>query len=294
MASFAGYKFHLLKDKMIKSFFSQSVRSFLFLPLISSFLFATACNKDSSTSGPYNPRNPLGEGPAPVELAPGGTVTPGDMSASGSYVILSKTGISNVTGSMVTGDMGVSPAAATYITGFSLIAHASNVYSTSASVVGNIYAANYAVPTPTNLTSAIGSMETAYNYAAARNPPDVSELLSGDIGNQSLTPGLYKWSSSVTIPLDLTLTGGANDIWIFQIAGNLSIAASKSIILAGGALPKNIYWQVAGQVSLGSSSHFEGIILAKTAVIFQTLASLNGRVYSQTMVTLDNNTITKP
>src|SRR6266446_3497804 len=100
--------------------------------------------------------NNKGAGPAPVSLG-----SAGSLGAAGSYVILAKTGISNVTGSTVTGDIGLSPAAASFITGFSLVADSTNVFSNSSSVVGKVYAANYAVPSPSNLTTAIGSMETA-------------------------------------------------------------------------------------------------------------------------------------
>lgn len=235
-----------------------------------------------------NPRNQNGQGPAAV------SILSSDLASSGSYVILTKTGISNVTGSVITGNMGVSPAAESYITGFSLIADATNVFSTSSSVVGKVYSANSASPTPANLTTAIGTMETAYTEAAGRNPPDYNELATGNIGSRTLAPGLYKWSTSVSAPLDVTISGSATDVWIFQIAGNLSLASGVRITLAGGAIPQNIFWQVAGQVTLGTTSHFEGIILCKTAVIVQNLATLNGRIFAQTAVTLDDNTITKP
>lgn len=242
-----------------------------------------------------NPRNPNGNGPAPVSLSSNGStiVTPGDMGSTGSYAILAKTGISNNTGSAIVGSIAVSPAAATYITGFSLVADATNVFATSSSVSQKVYAANYAAPTPSNLTTAVGSMETAYNNAAGRNPPDYNELATGNIGSLTLAPGLYKWSSSVTIPTSVTLSGSATDVWIFQIAGNLSMDAGMSVFLTGGALAKNVYWQVAGSVTLQTSSNFEGIILCKTAVTLQSLASLNGRIFSQTAVTLDNNSITE-
>ena len=216
------------------------------------------------------------------------------MGSSGSYVILAKTGISNVIGSTITGDVGVSPAAESYITGFSLVADATNVFSTSSSVVGKVYSSNSAVPTPSNLTSAMGTVETAYSIAAGRTPPDYTELASGNLGGLNLIPALYKWSSNVIIPTDVTITGSATDVWIFQISGNLTMSSGIRITLAGGALPKNIYWQVAGKVTLGTTSHFEGIIMCKTAVEVQTLATLNGRISAQTAVTLDNNTITKP
>jgi hypothetical protein len=209
-------------------------------------------------------------------------------------VILAKTGVSNVTGSTVTGDMGLSPAAASFITGFSLIADGTNVFSTSSSVVGKIYAANYAVPSPTNLTTAIGSMETAYTDAAGRSTPDFLELGTGSIGGLTLVPGLYKWTSTVTIPTDVTIAGGANDVWIFQTSGDLSIAAAKKVTLSGGAQAKNIFWQVAGHATLGATSHFEGIILSKTAITLQTGATMKGRALAQTQVALDNNAITQP
>ena len=137
------------------------------------------------------------------------------MGSSGSYVILAKTGISNVIGSTITGDVGVSPAAESYITGFSLVADATNVFSTSSSVVGKVYSSNSAAPTPSNLTSAIGTVEAAYSIAAGRTPPDYTELASGNLGGLNLVPALYKWSSNVIIPTDVTITGSATDVWIF-------------------------------------------------------------------------------
>jgi len=247
------------------------------------------CGGDSTANDNTNPPNPLGKGPAPVSLG-----SAAGLGSAGSYAILAKTGISNVTGSTVTGDMGLSPAAASFITGFSLIADGTNVFSTSSSVVGKIYAANYAVPSPSNLTTAIGSMETAYTDAAGRTLPDFNELSSGNLGGLTLVPGLYKWTSTVTIPTDVTIAGGANDTWIFQTSGDLSINAAKSVVLSGGAQAKNIVWQVAGHATLGATSHFEGIILAKTAITLQTGASMKGRALAQTLVALDNNAITSP
>src|SRR6202008_4724604 len=101
--------------------------------------------------------------------------------------------------STVPGDMALSPAAASFITGFALVADSTNVFSTSVSVVGKVYAANYAVPSPSNLTSAIGAMETAYVDAAGRTSPDHTELAGGSLGGLTLAPGLYKWTTSVSM-----------------------------------------------------------------------------------------------
>jgi hypothetical protein len=215
-----------------------------------------------------------------------------NLGSSGNYLILAKTAISNIATSALTGDLGLSPAATSYITGFALTN--ATGYATSAQVTGSLFAADMVAPTSTNLTTAVENMITAYNDAAGRPTPDFLELATGNIGGKTLTPGLYKWTSAVTMPANVSITGSATDVWIFQISGNLSMSTSVSITLSGGALPKNIFWQVAGQVTLGSTSHFEGVILCKTGITFQTGASMNGRVLAQTAVALDKNTITKP
>ena len=100
--------------------------------------------------------------------------------------------------------------------------------------------------------------------------------------------------SSVTIPSDVTLAGSADDRWIFQITGDLTLSSEKAMKLSGGALAKNIVWQVAGAVDLGTTSHSEGIILAKTAINLQTGATVNGRLLAQTAVTIAGATVTEP
>jgi hypothetical protein len=266
-------------------------------------LLLTACGDDNGSAGvdgsmggadsaPNNPPNPSGLGPAPVEL--GGST---DLAAAGAYVILAKTGITNVTGSSITGGhLGLSPAAATFITGFGMTADSTNVFSTSASVVtpARIYASNYAVPTPSNLTTAVLDMQAAYTDAAARNQPDFLNLGSGNIGGLTLAPGLYTWGTGVTIPTDVTIAGSATDVWIFQISNALDVSTGKKILLSGGAQAKNIYWQVAGAVTLHASSQFEGVIMSKTGITLQTLATLHGRALAQTLIALDNNAITAP
>ena len=206
----------------------------------------------------------------------------------GSFAILSKSGISTVPPSVITGDIGVSPAAATYMTGFSLTANATNVFSTSTQVIGRAYAANYASPTPSNLTTAIGDMQTAFTDAAGR-APNVTELGSGNIGGMTLPRGVYKWGTGLLIPTNVTLTGSATDVWIFQVAQTLTMSNATKIILTGGALAKNVFWQVSGVVALGTTAHFEGIVLGQTAITLQTGASIRGRLLAQTAVTLDTH-----
>jgi hypothetical protein len=208
------------------------------------------------------------------------------------YVILAKSAINNSSTSAITGDLGLSPAATSYITGLALTN--ATGYATSAQVTGKIYAADMVSPTPINLTTAVNDMITAYNDAAGRPSPDFSELGTGNIGGKTLAPGLYKWTNSVTMPSNVTISGGANDVWIFQIAGNLTMSSAVSITLIGGAQAKNIFWQVGGQATLGTTSHIEGIILSMTGITFQTGASVNGRALAQTAVILDTNVVSKP
>lgn len=231
-----------------------------------------------------------------AQHAVSGAQAPVNLGTAGNYVVLAKSGISTVPPAAVTGNLGVSPIGSTAITGFSLIMDSSGQFSTSAQVTGQVYAPDYASPTPANLTTAVGDMETAYTDAAGRSLPDFTELGSGDIGGMTLAPGLYKWGTGVTIPTDVTLAGGPNDVWIFQIAGNLTIAGSKAVSLSGGAQARNIFWQVAGGVGvdLSTTSHFEGVILAQAGINLQNGASINGRLLAQTAVTLGANSITAP
>ncbi len=255
-------------------------------------VFMVGCNHDNDDSGggtppptppPITPPPASGKGPAALNLG-----------AAGNFVILAKSGISTVPASAVTGDIGVSPIAATAITGFSLTLDSSNTFSTSTQVVGKAYAADYASPTPSNLGTAVSNMEAAYTDAAGRVTPDFTELYSGDVSGKTLVPGLYKWGTGVLISTDVTLNGGPNDVWIFQIAGGITQAAGTRVILAGGALPKNIFWQSAGAVALDTTAHMAGIVLSKTAITLATGATANGRLLAQTAVTLDTSTVTQP
>ena len=215
-----------------------------------------------------------------------------NIGSAGNYVILAKTAINNSATSAITGDMGLSPAATSYVTGFSLTN--ATGYATAVQVTGKIYAADMVAPTPINLTTAVNNMITGYNDAAGRPSPDFTELGTGNIGGETLTPGLYKWTSNVTVPSDVTLSGGADDVWIFQIAGNLTASNSVKVILKDGAQAKNIFCQVAGNVTFGTTSHFEGIILSMTSIILKTGASMNGRALAQTSVVLDKNIVKQP
>ena len=221
---------------------------------------------------------------------------PVNLGTAGSFAILSKSGISTVPTSRVTGDIGVSPIARIGITGFSETMDSTNTFSTSTQVVGKIYAADYTPPTPSNMTTAVSDMEIAYTDAAGRTLPDFTELGAGEIGGQTLAPGLYKWGTNVSISTSVTLTGNATDVWIFQVAGNITQSSATNVTLTGGALAKNVFWQVAGGsgVTIGTGAHFEGNVLSMTAIKLNTGATANSRLLAQTAVTLDQSTVTQP
>jgi hypothetical protein len=226
----------------------------------------------------------------------GTTLTAGlpvNLRTAGTYAIVAKSGVSTVPTSAVTGNVAISPAAASYITGFALTADSTNTFSTSSQVTGKVYAANYTSPTPAKLTAAVSDMALAFTDAAGR-APDFTELGAGNIGGMTLVPGVYKWGTGLTIPTSVTLAGSATDVWIFQIAQNLTMASAKNIVLSGGAVAKNVFWQVAGSVDIGTTSHFEGIVMTHTSATLHTGASINGRLFAQTAVSIDGSTVTQP
>lgn len=304
---------------------SHSLRATTILVLLS---IATACEKtdDQSASGNEGGRHSGGESssagrsvsdetaggragsgspdglPGVGDAGSGGSAgdainsratAPVALRAAGEFAILAKSGISAVPTSSITGDVGLSPAAATFLTGFSLTADPSNAFSSSTQVSGKLYAADYATPTPEDLTTAIGDMQLAFADAAGR-APDVSELGAGSIGGMTLTPGVYQWTTGLLIPSNVTLKGDANAVWIFQVAQNLNMSSGTSVVLAGGALAKNVFWQVAGLVEFGTTSHCEGVVLTQTSVTMNTGASITGRLLAQTAVEIDNGTVVAP
>jgi hypothetical protein len=223
----------------------------------------------------------------PVVSNPG-TVGTVNLGIAGNFAILSKSGITDVYKSTITGDLGASP-----ITGAA-------IQVSCAEVSGTIYTVDAAGPLPcrvTNasmLTTAVSDMQTAYTDIAGRTNPGFLNLGAGNIGGMTLTAGLYKWTTTLNIPTNITISGSANDVFIFQVAGNLTMGSAVNITLTGGAQAKNIFWQSAGSVTLGSTSHFEGNILCMTAINMLTNATINGRMFAQTAVTLQMNTVTIP
>lgn len=170
----------------------------------------------------------------------------------------------------------------------------SDTKATSTQITGKAFAANYAAPTPSTLTTAIADANTAFANAAGRILPDFLNLGSGAIGGMTLTRGLYKWTTGVSVSTDVTISGAPTDIFIFQISGAITIAAAHKVILTGGVLAQNIFWQTSGGATFAAGSHFEGILLSATAVTLETGTSMNGRIFSKTAVALQKATVVQP
>ncbi|MEQ1532421.1 MAG: DUF3494 domain-containing protein [Sideroxydans sp.] len=224
------------------------------------------------------------------------------------FVVLATTGISdaNPVLGLITGNIGLSPAPGSAITvACSEMQGTSNIHASDATyaVVGF---AGCAVPTSGLVAQAILDLGTAYTAASdPATPAGVGaanlNVLAGVLpAGTNFTPGTYTWGSNVNINGDITLTGGASDVWVFQVSGNLAIASGADVptgvkvVLVGGAVPSNVFWQVAGaSVTLGTYSTFNGNILTSpsTLIAIQTGAVLHGRALSGTAVTLDGSTV---
>ena len=245
--------------------------------------------------GLISPSMVFGAGPPAVNLL-----------TAGNFSLLSETGITN-TGShasVITGNIGSSPITAAAINDVFCTEITGTIYGVDAAYIGSgnqsCFAGNPPLSNKTSIDNAILDMGTAYTDAAGRSAlASDTNLFAGNLGGQTITPGLYKWTTNVTIPTDVTLSGGASDIWIFQIAGNLNISSGGSVptgikvLLTGGAQASNVFWQVGGGTgaTLGTYSTFNGNILSATQVVMQTGAVFNGRAMAQTLITLDANNV---
>jgi hypothetical protein len=250
-------------------------------------------------------------GTATATPAPNGSATSVNLLTAGDFAILASTAVSYggaASAVGVTGNVGLSPG--TSITGFAQTMDSSNDFAISSNVVaaptiansGRIYSAGYtsstSTPTtPAKMTAAHNDMITAYNDAknrAAGTGTFLNAGAAGDIGGLTLAPGVYTWPApgNVSISTDVTLTGSATDVWIFQIAGTLNLAAGKKVVLGGNAMAKNIFWQTGGAVTLNTTSHMEGMILSGTAITQNTGATANGKFLAQSQITF--NAVTQP
>jgi hypothetical protein len=215
---------------------------------------------------------------------------PVNLRTAGNYAVLAKKSISGL-GAMVTGDVGISPSRASQIMGFALSMPPTD-FSTSAQVSGKVYASDYQSPTPATLITAVNDLNLAIIEAAQRTPM-VTTTTAVDLGGMTLAAGTYHWQT-VAITSDVTLSGSATDVWVFQIPGTLGMTASMKVVLMGGALPTHVFWQVTGATSIGESARLSGIVLSSAAITTGASAVITGRLLSQTDITITNSIIVQP
>ncbi|MEO8761648.1 MAG: ice-binding family protein, partial [Bacteroidia bacterium] len=207
------------------------------------------------------------------------TTTQASVSLAGSagLAILAGSSITNTGATIITGDIGLSPG--TSIGGF------------PPGILNGTQHINDAIANQAKL-----DLTSAYNDAAGRTCTDIVTL-SGNIGGLTLTPGLYKSTSSLAVSSgDVTFDakGNANAVFIIQIASTLTTTSGRKVILSGGALASNIFWQVGSSATFGTTSVFKGTVMAMQAITFDTGATLDGRAWARTgAVVLAGNTITK-
>jgi len=215
-------------------------------------------------------------GPCPPPPPPPG---PSPLGTACNFGILGATPVVSNVGptAVVGGDVGIWPAAS--ITGFP-----------PGTLTGTKHAGDAVA------MIAQGDLTTAYNNAAGTAG---GAILPADIGGLTLAPGVYKTTSaqpSLGITGNLTLAGPATGVWIFQVVSTVTTASNNSqIIMSGGGLPKNVFWQVGSSATLGTNTTFAGNIMAQASITLNTGATLNGRALARTgAVTLDSNPVNVP
>jgi hypothetical protein len=244
---------------------------FKFIPMIVGLLLvglAVGCCKDDDTLGMF------GSGGAAGGAVPLGTA--------GNFAILAGSTVTNT----------VTP---TSVTGGKIGVNGPSVTNFPPGTVSVLPIETNPPDTGGVVTNAQNDLNTAFIDAAGRTTGVIT--VAGDLGGQTLAPGLYNSTSSLGVTGNPTLNGGgnSNSVFIIQMANSLTTAPGSQVILSGGAQAQNVYWQVGSSAVLGTNSVFEGIILCQASITLGTGASLHGRALTQTgAVSLDDNTVLVP
>lgn len=228
-----------------------------------------------------------------------------NLGTAANYVILAKTGASTVPNSVVTGNVGLSPAARGFLTGWSLISEPTDTAYTSAQVVGggHLYAADMVGgTTAVDLTAAIGDMQTAYTAAVGMAPAGGGLTTAcpgtGALDGLTITPGVYTCTTAISLGAGTNVTLSGAGVYVIRTTQGITQASGTQVILSGGALAQNVFWVPALTVSItgtaGATTKMAGVILAKTDIAVGTNVTVNGRLLAQTAVTLDQATVTTP
>jgi len=236
---------------------------------LASVVFFAGCKKDDPTPSGNTVTNP------PLQTTVQANISLG--SNASTLAVLAGTSITNTGATTITGDIGLSPG--TSVGGF------------PPGILNGDLHINDAIANNAKL-----DLTAAYNDAAGRTATD-RVTLSGNLGGLTLTPGLYKSTSSLAISSgDLTFDakGNSSAVFIIQIASTLTTTSGRKVILSGGAQASNIYWQVGSSATFGTTSVFKGTVMAMEAITFKTGATLDGKALARTgTVILAGNTIVK-
>jgi len=243
----------------------MKIKNMFAVAAIASVVLFTACSKDDPTENTIV---------IPIQTTVMATVPTATTS---SLAVLAGSSVTSTGATVITGDLGLSPGTA--VDGF------------PPGIINGTLRINDDIATQAKL-----DLTAAYDNAAGRTSTDIVTL-SGNIGGLTLTPGLYKSTSSLAISSgDLTFDakGNAAAVFIIQIASTLTTTSGRQVILSGGALASNIFWQVGSSATFGTTSVFQGTVMAMESITFKTGAELHGKALARTGgVTLEGNTIVK-
>ena len=233
--------------------------------LLLAALFSVASGSSrSNAAGPNRTGHAVGPNPTAPSLGLART-----------YAVLGASAVTSTGGTAIKGNLGVSSPGISP-TGFP-----------PGTITGKIHSGD------ASSAQAQAKVASAYNSLAAKTC--TTSLTGQDLGGRTLTRGVYCFTSSAQLTGRLTLTGNASSVFIFKIASALNTASNSSIVMTGGSLPRNVYWQVGSSATLGSGTAFKGSILALTSISLGTGASLSGRALARNgAVTMEGNAISMP
>lgn len=208
--------------------------------------------------------------------APANAADPVGLGTAEPFAVLAGSTVTNTGPSVITGNLGVSPASA--VTGFP-----------PGVVRGETHASDAVA------RQAKSDLVTAFNNAAGQ--PTTGDVTGQDLGGMTLIPGVYENSSAMPLTGTVTLDaqGDPDAVFIFKAGSTLVTASDSTVSLVNGASPCNVFWQVGSSATLGTDSEFAGTVMALTSVSVQTATTVEGRILARNgAVTLDTNVITAP
>ena len=214
---------------------------------------------------------------ASVTVTSSASVGP-SLGTAAAFAVLGSTAVSCIGVSNIAGNVGVAPAGS--VSGF------------PAPCV--IAAPGDPVPHVNDAVATVAQADVTPAYNALAGMACGTGLTGQDLGGMTLAPGVYCFTSSAQLTGDLTLAGPANGLWVFQIASALTTGTGSNVILSGGALAQNVFWQVGSSATIGQTTDFIGNVIAAVSVTLVQGSTLVGRALSKAGVTMDGNNITLP